>query len=284
MLFDFRLRPLADVLPWGPTDAPCLHWFGLTDGWYRLNVGTDTLFEYTDAVSEQCGIAPSDEPYWRCVDYQVVRLWEDLLEILPHILEPIPEGVFRRVEPGWDALRWSDQVSALLFADSDEGDAQAESLDQVERATGWLNLRRLDVGYLQAGPRIWFWSDGESVHLRWDNRDLTIEGIPVWTATRGTITLPLPAFLEEVRSFDERLIQEMHERVQAVRAGRLPNVQIDVSQLLNEQQHRAGWLDHAFQRALDLPPTPWDKVVAAYDRWGQKGSDIRTHPPSQNAG
>ena len=30
MLFNFILRPLEDVQPWG-SDPPTLHWFGLTD-------------------------------------------------------------------------------------------------------------------------------------------------------------------------------------------------------------------------------------------------------------
>lgn len=51
MLFNFWLRPLADVAPWVSENEQRLHWFGLTDGCYWLDVGKDTLFQYTDAIS-----------------------------------------------------------------------------------------------------------------------------------------------------------------------------------------------------------------------------------------
>ena len=38
MLFEFVLRPLEEVQPWG-VDEPTLHWFGLTDGWYWIEAG-----------------------------------------------------------------------------------------------------------------------------------------------------------------------------------------------------------------------------------------------------
>jgi hypothetical protein len=44
MLFNFRLRPLDQVIPWGDPEAPTFHWFGLSDGEYWIEAGGTTLF------------------------------------------------------------------------------------------------------------------------------------------------------------------------------------------------------------------------------------------------
>ncbi|XGV97319.1 MAG: DUF5984 family protein [Leptolyngbya sp. BL-A-14] len=36
MLFDFNLRPIDSVTAWGKAPDLCFHWFGLTEGFYRL--------------------------------------------------------------------------------------------------------------------------------------------------------------------------------------------------------------------------------------------------------
>ena len=54
MLIDFTLLPLAMVQPWGRPDNLSLHWFGLTDGQYWIEVGENKLFErqYLDGELE----------------------------------------------------------------------------------------------------------------------------------------------------------------------------------------------------------------------------------------
>jgi hypothetical protein len=90
--FAFELRPLAAIRPW--TDArgedPHLSWFGLTDGWCWIETGQEQLFRYDDATLSTWRAEgfEAGRPY---VDYQVVRLWEDALAVLPHVLEPVPD-------------------------------------------------------------------------------------------------------------------------------------------------------------------------------------------------
>ena len=90
MLFNFQLRSLEQVLPWQSQGQSYLHWFGLTDGWYWLHLGEVEHFRYTDAIMAVWRETTDDVAVLPYVDYQVVRLWEDIQEILPHILEPIP--------------------------------------------------------------------------------------------------------------------------------------------------------------------------------------------------
>ena len=77
MRINFSLTPLELVQPWGTPDGrQSLHWFGLTDGRYWIDVGDGALFEYTAEVQEQFGV-------FRYTEYQVARLHEDLLAIIP---------------------------------------------------------------------------------------------------------------------------------------------------------------------------------------------------------
>ncbi|HEY9907288.1 MAG TPA: DUF5984 family protein [Thermosynechococcaceae cyanobacterium] len=90
MLFDFHLRPLEEVMPWGKPPNSYLSWFVLTDGFYRLQVGSEFLFNYSDDFAERWAAQSVSVHTRSFVDYYVVRLWEDLLEILPDVLEPLP--------------------------------------------------------------------------------------------------------------------------------------------------------------------------------------------------
>jgi hypothetical protein len=65
------------VLPWG--DPPSRHWFGLTDGWYWI-----------EPAATNCCAGPGSMALRPCVDYQVVRLWEDITVLTPELLEPVP--------------------------------------------------------------------------------------------------------------------------------------------------------------------------------------------------
>src|SRR4051812_21332756 len=90
--FDFQFRPVSIITPFG-RERQRLHWFGLTDGWYWIEIGDDQLFRYSDALmahEEPWLSTPDTFPY---VDYYVVRLWEDLIDLLPTILAPVPDSV-----------------------------------------------------------------------------------------------------------------------------------------------------------------------------------------------
>ena len=100
----FTLRPVADVEPWGKPGDRFLSWVALTDGAYCIETPAGRLLEYT------WGDPPED--YW--VTYQVVRIFEDLLEIWPHAAEVVPgdmaarflawyaTGAYAQAADGWE--------------------------------------------------------------------------------------------------------------------------------------------------------------------------------------
>jgi hypothetical protein len=89
-LFEFVLRPIEQVAPWGAPGEENLHWFGLTDGWYWMNVGEVQLMRYSQRLIDAI---PEWNPPLPYVDYQVDRLYDDLLSILPAIVDPIPPDI-----------------------------------------------------------------------------------------------------------------------------------------------------------------------------------------------
>lgn len=98
-LFEFELKPIKEVMPWGEAPNLRLHWFGLTDGIYYMNVGDKQLFRSSDEIIAYWK-KENPEYEWNqpFVDYQVVRLYEDLLEVLADVLQPIPEQLSKYIE------------------------------------------------------------------------------------------------------------------------------------------------------------------------------------------
>jgi hypothetical protein len=138
--FHFRLRPVDEILPWG-NERPSLSWFGLSDGWYWLEIDGQELFRVSDT-------RPKIPPY---VDYQVVRLWEDILEIAPDVLGEVPSDIAAQL---CDPDGWLAAVERIQADDT---------LDEelVENGLGWWRARYLDSSHLVAAPRLWLWRTGE---------------------------------------------------------------------------------------------------------------------------
>jgi hypothetical protein len=187
-----------------------------------------------------------------------VRLWEDILDMLPSVLEPLPSELFNFFEKEKNAwFRWESEALNWVDNQPDEDDA----LETFEFAVSWQSARRLDAAYLQNSPKIWIWSTEESVIISWDNTDIVLEGIQVWSATQGHYCIKRDEFLNEVRAFHDKLMSEMAARVGSVcdRWCRT-EIRVDTQHLRYEQQDRKTWLGHALKK---LPSTHWEDVLAA---------------------
>jgi hypothetical protein len=195
----------------------------------------------------------------------VSRLYEDVVEMLPGILEPVPSDL-RPYLPLSVRGEWNRAVTAWL--DGHRAELGDEAYREAwETAHGWLRRRWLDSAYLRPSARIQMWSDEEHVHVEWDNRDKTAEGVPAWTADAGAWDLPRVQFVAEVQSFHDRLMAEMAGRVERVRAGTLPpEAVIDVAALEREQGFRAAPIDVSL---LACPAvTDWNEIRAFMQRTG----------------
>jgi hypothetical protein len=165
-LFEFKLKNLPDVLPWGEEPDLYLHWFGLTDGIYFMNVGSEQLFcastAYMEYLAKEYPDININDVY---VDYQVVRLYEDLLEKIVDMLQPVPSEIHQLIETKEKQEQWATNLWDIFEStDSDEID------DLYIEATDWWKYHRsLSTMHLSEGPNIWIWTSDETVHIRWNN-------------------------------------------------------------------------------------------------------------------
>lgn len=268
MRLQFRLRHVTNIAPWGSADRPVLHWFALTDGWYWIEAGEAELFRYSraevdTAVQEGPDALRAREfvemPY---ADYYVVRLWEDLLEMLPDVLEPVSARLIAALGAERRWLAWEQQAKTAVEAVDDETSYE-NAQDTLEAAAEWWWKRHLYTNYLQAGPQIWFWSDRRNAHVEWDNQECVRDDIPVWETLSGSHSMPAAALVEEVRSFDARFMQQMQDRVASVQAEwTRPEIALDPG-LAEEHLVCSRSMGQCMESLARHPPTDWDVVFRA---------------------
>lgn len=56
-MFEFKLAALDHIEPWGTPPDLTLHWFGLTDGSYFIDLGHTHLLEYSSPPRESSKLA-----------------------------------------------------------------------------------------------------------------------------------------------------------------------------------------------------------------------------------
>lgn len=239
--FHFDLTPIDRVAPWG--QGRTLHWFGLTDGRYCVEVDGIELLRYASRIED-----PDEGPPWP--DYYVVRLWEDVLAALPGILEPVPAdltGFLAAGVTGW--------------AGPDDENADSPALDAAYSAFG---DRCIDTHPLRFGPTL-LWTrtldPADSITVTW-HFPQDPDGEIAFTAPRtGSATIPTGEFRTEVTAFHDRLFEAMRARVdQLAETGAPPSVELDLPGLIREHADRRSWLARALRRSAD---TDWDAVRAA---------------------
>ena len=250
-LFNFELTPLEQVQPWGEPGQHKLHWFGLTDGQYWIQAGPATLFEYSELAQTQG--AP------RYCNYRVVRLYEDLMDMIPSVVEPVPASLTAYLS-GDVARAW--ETTYLAWRENPPvGLDEQRFWDITDGAGTWIGKRTLDTGYLSPSTKIRLWSDGQHVHIAWDNLLKLLNGSPAWSAGCGSFSLPLEEFISEAVSFHDRLMEQMGERVKRVVAGALPDsVHVNLAGLEREHAYRSI---NDMNYRTEPTATDWDCVRAA---------------------
>lgn len=244
-LFEFELARVEDITPWGEPGEQSLSWFALTDGRFRMVVGEQVLFRYTDGIMAHLAISERD------ADYQVAAFARDLLGSVAAAVAPLPARISRL------ASDW--QLLSELKKPTDDVPATE---DFWYNAWRWLGERSPWTSYLAECPSIQFVRVGDEIRIHWDNRNLRIDGIPVWTAQQGVQVMSVEGFLEESRDFSRRLLTAMHDRIAGIESGTMkPQIEVSTSSL--RQQHETWRAEFASYFGDYQPDIPWQETEKA---------------------
>lgn len=247
-LFEFELTPVEEIAPWETSEGPSSSWFALTYGRFRMPVGDQILFEYSDEIMAHWGTSGRD------AEYQIAAFARDMLGSVAAAKAPLPERV-ERLASHWDRL-------SELQLEADRGDESEEARALAYAAWRWLGERSPWASYLVAEPRFQFVRVGEEVCIHWDNRHQKVDGRPVWTAQVGVHAMSVESFVHECRDFAERLLREMDDRIGAIEAGAVRAQTALAPESLRDQQKT--WRAEFESYFKDYQPDiPWDEVERA---------------------
>ncbi|MDF3033829.1 MAG: hypothetical protein K0R76_783 [Alphaproteobacteria bacterium] len=219
-IFDFHLDDIEDCDVIKEREKRTISWYTLTCGYYRIVLGDNFLLNYSDQVVDKWkvnGNIPDKyfprrlhENYSSYVDYYVSRLWEDLIDMLPVIREPLPQKLEIIMN---DPRRWHNKAQKWIDNQPDND----KYWDIYCAGTSWLDSRQLDNGYLSPSSPIYIYlSKDNMVHFVWDNRNKKIENIAAWSSESGRFCLSKDVFFQEVALFNHRLLDLMKRRIEWV--------------------------------------------------------------------
>jgi hypothetical protein len=240
--FQFQLRKIEEVMPWGTGQDRKLHWFGLTDGHYWISTPIGDALRYTEEVTQQ----------WKCdssyVDYQVAQIFENIQEVLPYALEPVPPDIAEIVSsPDWYAKgeAWHESLP-------EDSELSETWLDAME----WWWAREFDTAYLKHGPSFQIWRVKDQITIRWDSRE---EGESVWLLPEGECSLDVNSFTSSCYAFLDSVIEQMQVRVNSIDQSGWPrkDCSLDVPLLIKEQRIRSAAIQTLGVRR---PNTDWATV------------------------
>lgn len=249
---NFQLQKLDKVCPWGKN----MHWFGLTDGLLWIDVGEQTIYEYTKAAQKFWGLpAP---PY---NDYQISRFLEDFSRTFRYVSESIPKELYDNIEKfdqraqAWNESHWDDEDEVF-----DEF-----YFNEYNELIMWKVSRSFDSGHLTGGPYIGCFRYEENIKIMWNGEYKLENGSYIWTAPKGCYEMPYEEFVASVKEFFERFFTAMDEQVRKAVAKDWGEVQLDKARLADENEERKQRFCHEIF-FLENPPdsTDWNRIIALY--------------------
>lgn len=243
-LFEFELKPVEEIGPWGEEPNLNLHWFALTDGTFKINAGKNILFRYSKDIIRHWNIENRDS------DYYVVAFARDFLSATIPAITPLP--VF--LQP----LAWNWQLLKETSVKSNEHESHYD-------AFRWLGERSPWASYLNACPEISFIRKENDILICWDNRNCTIDDIPVWQAEFGTHVISAEDYLQECHSFADRLLSSMYERIEQIASGKVTTqIAVDCADLFKQHETWKKEFSDYFITTHE-PDIPWQEAKIAFD-------------------
>jgi hypothetical protein len=225
-----------------------LNWYGLTHGHYWISTPLGEVLRYSDHTVWHWNL---QSPY---VDYQVGRLFFDLMEKVPLSLEPVPPDLAAVAsDPDWYA-----RSEAWATADEDSPD----KWDLWHDALEWWHQREFDTSYLTAGPFFRMWRVEDDVFFCWWCSAKEKEW--AWCLPQGQIKMDVNDFASSCYSFFNGFMAAMRERVEKIEEDgwNHTDCHLDVAELAREQLR----IEAVVTGLKDLQPaTDWGSLRARLD-------------------
>jgi len=218
-----ELFPVDTVPAWeGRRSGLELHWYGLTYGTYQMLADEKDVYELRGA----------SEPVY----FAVARLWSDLVEIIPSVLDTIPEFLAARLTNVDEWERWATKAFELDGYD-----------DAKKVATEWWYARQMEALHFDAPPIVSMWRTGENIRVSWRPNPGAED---IWANPRADTVVRTEEFLDELLAFDRRLMASMSKRIDDIEHHwNRPDVHIDLAELRRDHCTRC----RALEAALHLP-------------------------------
>jgi hypothetical protein len=234
LLIDFKLKNVDDIAPWGSGQNENMHWFGLTDSNYWLNLGESKLYEYSQLFLQRHNIEGMNY-----VDYNLIRFIEDFTQLFEIITESIPDDFYTIVKDHeslstfyQSSKKWLDEIGEDDSVDVDT------YYDRYDLLIEWLYSRHLTSIHLIGGPSVGFYRYKDRIKIIWDANDKTEEGFDIWTAKSGNMEISYSDFISEIKDFGNRFFTAMDKQVEVAINKDWGTVRIDKQRLVEENNER----------------------------------------------
>lgn len=251
---NFELKDLDKIEPFGEEPHMALHWFGLTDGLLWIDIGKQTVYEYSEYAINYFQF---DRKY---NDYQLARFLEDFSATFRFIGESLPKELYDRINQfDHDIETWGNR-----HADDNEEELDLfyENLIQVDR---WRSDRSLDSSHLTDGPYIGCFRCGNVIKIVWQSDYSFDNGQSMWTSPNGSFEMPYDEFVCSVKEFFNDFFAAMDKQVEKAVEKDWGTIFLNKTQLIKENTERKSkflkqlaYLDNTDSQ------TDWDSVMALY--------------------
>ncbi len=252
---NFKLQELDKVMPFGEPPNLSLHWFGLTDGLLWIDVGTHTIYEYSQAAQRYFDNAP------RYNDYQISRFVEDFFDTFRYVGESIPEVLYHNLEI------FDNKMSAWkeLYEDKDDDIFDEFYFNEYHELRDWYGNRSFDSAHLIGGPYIGCFRCGDKLKIIWESSHELDDGNSIWTSPKGCVELTYEEFINGVEEFFKAFLVEMDSQVDNAILKDWKSIGLDKEMLAWENgQRKEGFLQQLSLLRNTEEKTDWDKVAELY--------------------
>lgn len=196
MKFNYSLKPL-DVLICELKENNQINWFNLTDGCYNIEFNDVKLFEYSDTIVKENNNISNN------LDYYVIRIVEDIFEVLMNTINPMSEDIFELVNSMEKRTKMESRINEVLNKVEDEEFEKSLVLFKI------VSPGCIDTAYLKPGFDNYFFHINDDLYIFYDCE--TIDNI--WTAKKGIIKINYKDFVNEFQVFVYNFMNDMEKRI-----------------------------------------------------------------------